>query len=834
MDEPETENILLEFPKYITTLYTLILNSVPRYTVGIYGEWGTGKTTLMKNVMSLLEAKGCNCMEFNAWRFAYEERHATYPLMLSIMSKILENKYVQQSLKKGKLQKIGSRIWQVVKGLKGSVTLKLPELAEVNLEIDPSAMTPENGKKIDFSELVEKTKPPLLEGIEVMKLMLEEVKGPNENSRLKLVIFIDDLDRCTPEKATEIFESVKVFFDIEGLVFVFGLSQTIIESAINFKYHHFEEKFNGKDYLKKIIQVPFTLPKWSEEDIGKFVLGLIEKNESPTYSEFFKNNRLLIAQGVESNPREVKILLNNFILSHQIHGKESNLDMKKLLSVQILSLTWRDFYDIVSIEPKFLRNFGSSKQDSEFNEKIKQSINSLGYIPSITATRPAVVKPRPELDSKDPIVETFKSNKKLMKFLKEEGKVIFDITDKEWGTYRRATSIEPDLKLLHELKSTPQKIESKAEIQPITFDDVELKDSIPFWVTGGTQSKGKIPQTLSRTFEFDISDSQPLIMQYNVPVELNIGGNKISHTSDIKLHIKLDGEEIAMTEWLGYHGRQELIPMETEIIKISGVQTGIHYLTLQPETKESYLDNWGGTLRIYELKETSKKPIQNVDELKETSKKPIQNESWLKENVYVPLYNELVKTYNDPNTFSTIPNDPWKDLQPIAKLRMEDEIKNILQKYSVALSDWRSTISNLNSTYILNQNQLGDIVKTAFDQVSLTLSNGYIQLSESSSQEPRHWLDAFKFIIFDDSITTPEILYEKLLEHTKLTANGHQQYIQKWKMEKPLLFTYIFNILPQLRTKLRVDSTNKEMVKQKTILKELEEQIINLLAEKIS
>jgi hypothetical protein len=594
MDEPETEKILLEFPKYITTLYTLILNSTPRYTLGIYGDWGTGKTTLMKNVMSLLESQGCNCMEFNAWRFAHEERHATYPLMLSIMTKILENSNVQQSLQKGKLEKFKLKIWQVIKGLKGSVTLKIPELAEFNLQIDPSTMTPENEQKIDILKLADKTKPPLLEGIEIIRAMLDEVNGPKENSKLRLVIFIDDLDRCTPEKATEIFESVKVFFDIEGIVFVFGLSQTIIEAAINLKYEHFKGAFDGRSYLKKIIQVPFTLPTWSEEDIEKFVLGLIEKNENLHYANFFKENSLLIAQGIESNPREVKRLLNNFILSHQIHQKNNILDMKKLLAVQILSFTWRDFYDAISLDPEFLQNFGSFRKGSKLDAALRQTVKVMGSTQGINVEKP-----------KDPKVEKFEANKKLMKFIKGEGKIIFEIDDKEWETYRRAASVEPDLKLLQELRSKA----IKAEVEPKLVDNaLDESRQIPsmrkinpskvhkFQKTGGIPDQGQMQKVLSESLEIN-ADSSGM-------VQFKFVSSK-HQCSDLRIHLSIDDLDLGPTEWIGYPGRNPPLILDTDITTITKLSPGKHILTLQPEGRpggcnQGYIQTWEGEIHLYQ------------------------------------------------------------------------------------------------------------------------------------------------------------------------------------------------------------------------------------------
>jgi len=316
IDEPETENIVLDFPNYITTLSDLIKNSIPMYTIGIFGDWGTGKTTLMKNVQNSLERENCTCIEFNAWRFAQEDRHATIPLMLTVITTLLQKPEIKKQLQ-STVSKLRDSAARVLSGLRTSVSFKIPFLLDVKAEADFKEML-KNKAQNNYDEFLENSKPVLQEGIELIKSLLENSKGIDENSDLKLVVFIDDLDRCTPEKATEVLESIKVFFEMKGIVFVLGLSKEIIESAIDYKYKHLKPSFNGKDYLKKIIQVPFAIPSWTETEILKFTEALLEKNKDLPYAEFFKKESKLISEAVESNPREVKRLLNNFILARQI------------------------------------------------------------------------------------------------------------------------------------------------------------------------------------------------------------------------------------------------------------------------------------------------------------------------------------------------------------------------------------------------------------------------------------------------------------------------------------------------------------------------------------
>ena len=71
----------------------------------------------------------------------------------------------------------------------------------------------------------------------------------------RVVVFIDDLDRCSPKKALEVLESIKVFLDIEGFVYIIGMSRDTIDRLITHAYK--ETGIEGKEYIKKIIQIPY-------------------------------------------------------------------------------------------------------------------------------------------------------------------------------------------------------------------------------------------------------------------------------------------------------------------------------------------------------------------------------------------------------------------------------------------------------------------------------------------------------------------------------------------------------------------------------------------------
>lgn len=225
--------------------------------------------------------------------------------------------------------------------------------------------------------------------------------------------------------------------------------------------------------------------------------------------------------------------------------------------------------------------------------------------------------------------------------------------------------------------------------------------------------------------------------------------------------------------------------------------------------------------------------IKKYLDARNNKKKSSIDGNWLKDHAYIPLYNSMMKIKNNPDKFTFIPPNPFEELEAFIKLKVEEDVKNLFSDYSKELSSWKELVTNTQHGYMINLNRLGDIIKKAFDLVSLTKPDGHIILDERTSQESRHWIDAFKFIIFDDSITNEEILYQKLLDYSIKSNNGHQRWLQNWKTQKPEIFYNLFVILPQLRSELRLNKLNREIVEKKNRLEGIVDNIVLMLEEKL-
>jgi formylglycine-generating enzyme required for sulfatase activity len=134
-----------------------------------------------------------------------------------------------------------------------------------------------------------------------------------------LIVFVDDLDRCLPEKGIEVLEAIKLFLEVPGVVFVLGMDREVVQRGIEARYGHFFQRqvgqreelpIRGDVYLQKIVQIPFYLPALAISDLDKFMAGLDKGLSDMT--------RQVFAHGLFPNPRQVKRALNIFRLLQQI------------------------------------------------------------------------------------------------------------------------------------------------------------------------------------------------------------------------------------------------------------------------------------------------------------------------------------------------------------------------------------------------------------------------------------------------------------------------------------------------------------------------------------
>lgn len=98
----------------------------------------------------------------------------------------------------------------------------------------------------------------------------------------KLIVFIDDLDRCLPENVISSLEALKLFLDEAPCVFVIGVDRLVIEKAVQAHYGSASGHM-GRDYLDKIIQVPFVIPPVRRQELQQHFSPLVKEFDEPCW-----------------------------------------------------------------------------------------------------------------------------------------------------------------------------------------------------------------------------------------------------------------------------------------------------------------------------------------------------------------------------------------------------------------------------------------------------------------------------------------------------------------------------------------------------------------------
>ena len=417
---------ILDFKQYSNTMANVIKNSDPRFSIGIYGEWGTGKTTLMRSIEDKI-VNDVNIMTvwFNAWRFEREDQFAIVSLMKTIAFKMGEHsiyKEVKPLFLKG--------LVSVGKGLATKFILPEKSIDEFYKGIVSDAKVLE---EVDKDTIY-------FDGMKKIENAMKKIREDHPSRRI--VVFIDDLDRCSPTRTLEVFESIKVFLDLEGFIYVIGLSYETASKLVSVAYK--ESGISGDQYIRKIIQIPIVIQEWNASDTEKLVEN-ISKKLGEKYSEIINQNKKLITVGVEANPREVKRFINNFIVAYEIYTYNTEIKPKELLALQAIRLRWNNFY----------KHFSSNE---DFRKIIKEYIGKQEHDRAKIFTSEKDAYPKNYVE----VIKDYVSNHELWDiwaFLSQEEETISGITN--WEIYRRAVAVEGEsLQKLKLSKSSPRKKEA--------------------------------------------------------------------------------------------------------------------------------------------------------------------------------------------------------------------------------------------------------------------------------------------------------------------------------------------------------------------------------------
>jgi len=286
-------------------------------TIAIYGDWGAGKTSAMRWLDGLLatwnkEGKAENKIKVHpVWFFPwkYHRREDVWRgLIAEVIIESIKVKNATPARVRDAVKRFGLFLGRsfvhavantklTVQGGAGEAEFDFSFVRDI-LEEYREAAHPEQNFLNEFESMLE--------------TWVSNTLAPDE----RMVIFIDDLDRCLPEVAIEVLEALKLYLNIPQLIFVVGVDNGVVDKLVHERYKKLglDESKSG-NYLAKMFQVEIPL-RPRDDQVEAFLRQQL--SEVPSWRELPAEDAVLFENIILTlavrNPREVKRLINSALM----------------------------------------------------------------------------------------------------------------------------------------------------------------------------------------------------------------------------------------------------------------------------------------------------------------------------------------------------------------------------------------------------------------------------------------------------------------------------------------------------------------------------------------
>jgi len=289
----ETKVDLLGFDYLVDSLDVLLTQpGLLPLTVGVLGDWGSGKTSLLQMAQQRLDAaSGYLTVFFSPWRYEdYEDVKGA--LIDTILSRLERAIPEDEEDKRRRLRRLREMAKRLGTGTAGALKVVVrpavafaaqhygatPEVAAVAGEAAAAAVeaATTSGESDRSAEPAASTIESVTDFRNEFGRLLDDLKQSDAEGKhpfKAVVVFIDDLDRCMDDTVIYVFEAIRLFLQVSSTAFVLAANRDIVQAAINRRYPAANEgdPALGKDYLEKIIQVEVTVPPLSEPEAETYL-----------------------------------------------------------------------------------------------------------------------------------------------------------------------------------------------------------------------------------------------------------------------------------------------------------------------------------------------------------------------------------------------------------------------------------------------------------------------------------------------------------------------------------------------------------------------------------
>lgn len=393
-NDNESRIDLLGFDFLVDSLEILLTErALLPLTVGVIGDWGSGKSSLMTMAAKRLQerdnAHQFITIEFNPWRFE-DFAQVKLALMAAVIDAIEDHlaEHAPDETRREIVTRKVKRLRSFISRLGIAKLSGTAGAAAVGLGLEEAAVIGNVAQTLagplaeaDDGQVGEPA--PLLESVADFHAEFEDlVKALGEEFQA-LVVFIDDMDRCATDTIVATFETIRLFLNAPKTAYVVGAHEAIITAALEGRYPARTEGDDkiGRHYLEKMLQASVHVPPLSEPEALTYISLLYAERHLGRESDAFARlanaaaehrvaNELEVAmnvgiasttlgdampdelasslamseqigpplaQGLRGNPRQIKRFLNTLQLRLRVSEKRGlALDADKLAKLMVL------------------------------------------------------------------------------------------------------------------------------------------------------------------------------------------------------------------------------------------------------------------------------------------------------------------------------------------------------------------------------------------------------------------------------------------------------------------------------------------------------------------